>query len=380
MIFIVALTAFVAQSHSMTGLLVSARNTSDAFKFINGHAHWSEKLVEAARLTNDTETIFPRVLAFAAASGAGLDSDLLTADQNETAAESAVITTADNSAIVKPNYSGNAAFQGNIVIYRVVEGDTLSTIASRFNLSSGAIAQANNLNDLTATKIKPGQELKVPLCDGILYSIKETDTLDSLSEKYKLSEEDVDDFLNCNDVETFEDLQGLKIVVIPQQNLTMPLAPRPKYVRSLRSNSAGRLALTTATAPAGFDGSGSYLWPTPYTRIITQWFSWRHNGIDIAEPGSRNPGSDILATDDCFVEIAGWQSGGWGNTVVCSHGNGLKSRYAHLSTIDVTAGQNVPRGGKLGNIGSTGRSTGPHVHFSVYQDGRAFNPLTLFNR
>ena len=76
------------------------------------------------------------------------------------------------------------------------------------------------------------------------------------------------------------------------------------------------------------------------------------------------------------MEYAGWEGTGYGNMVLINHGNGFKTRYAHLSQIMVISGQNVARGVAIGRMGSTGHSTGPHTHFEIYLNGTRINPLS----
>ena len=97
----------------------------------------------------------------------------------------------------------------------------------------------------------------------------------------------------------------------------------------------------------------------------------RHAGIDLAGP----IGTPIQATADGIVKRAGWNSGGYGNLIEVDHGNGIITRYAHLSRIGVSAGDRVTRGEVIGKMGSTGRSTGSHLHYEVRIDGRSVNPI-----
>ncbi len=117
--------------------------------------------------------------------------------------------------------------------------------------------------------------------------------------------------------------------------------------------------------------SGQFVWPTSGT--ITQRFVWYHKGIDIANRGV--PG--VLAVDSGRVVSSGWSPAGYGNHVMIDHGNGYRTLYAHLSKIYVVAGQTVNRGSSIGQMGSTGRSSGPHLHFEVIQNGAHVNPLNF---
>ena len=96
-----------------------------------------------------------------------------------------------------------------------------------------------------------------------------------------------------------------------------------------------------------------------------------HPGIDLAGP----MGTPIYATADGIVLRAGWNAGGYGNLVEVDHGKGIATRYGHMSAILVSAGQHIVRGQQIGRMGSTGRSTGSHLHYEVRIDGRPVNPI-----
>lgn len=126
-------------------------------------------------------------------------------------------------------------------------------------------------------------------------------------------------------------------------------------------------------------GVGKLAWPTPgYTRVTSD-YGWRihpilkikrmHNGIDIAAP----IGATVVAAEDGVVLFTGWY-GGYGKTVVIGHGNGISTMYPHLSSYQVTEGQNVRRGQAIAKVGNTGLSTGPHLHFEVRINGEPTNP------
>ncbi|WP_213973829.1 murein hydrolase activator EnvC family protein [Tepidanaerobacter acetatoxydans] len=129
----------------------------------------------------------------------------------------------------------------------------------------------------------------------------------------------------------------------------------------------------------GFFGTGEFLWPTPSTTYITSEFGWRthpifktrrfHEGIDIGA----SMGADVLAADDGEVIFSG-SYGGYGNTIIVSHGGGISTQYSHLSKLLVAEGKKVLKGDKIGLVGSTGWSTGPHLHFGVIKDGEVVNP------
>ena len=244
-----------------------------------------------------------------------------------------------------------------VIEYQVQPGDTVSSIADKFGISADTIRWQNNLVKDT---IKVGQVLEILPVTGIVHKVQKGDTVYSIAKRYDSSPQSVVDFpynTFAND-ETFELAIG-QIVVVPDgvKPAEMPVAPR---TRQLTPNAGTVVA------------SGNFVWPTQGT--ITQRFVWYHKGIDIANHAA----PDILAADSGTVVLAGWPDGaGYGNRVIINHGNGYTTLYAHLQAVYVFSGQTVKRGDRIGKMGSTGRSTGVHLHFEVIQGGTYLNPLNV---
>ncbi|MGD9099645.1 MAG: M23 family metallopeptidase [Anaerolineae bacterium] len=138
------------------------------------------------------------------------------------------------------------------------------------------------------------------------------------------------------------------------------------------------LALVTCgwTVPAWADEganciqeTGAFSWPA--RGMITQGYWWGHQALDIGAP----TGSSVLAADTGNVSFAGWTNTGYGYLVILEHDQGYVTYYAHLSQIHVAPGQAVSRGQGIGAVGSTGNSTGPHLHFEIRLDDVKQNPL-----
>mgnify|MGYP001577680661 CR=1 FL=1 len=247
--------------------------------------------------------------------------------------------------------------------YIVQGGDTLSSIAKKFSgtnnkLDPDSIAY---LNDFSVEKVlKPGDEIKIPPVSGIVVKVKSGDTITSLAKKYGLpsSQAIVDwPYNSFVDDEKFSLAAG-QILVIPGGK---PPKELPQALTQVRTQ------VIFGTPIAG--GSGQFSWPT--NGVITQYFAWYHNGIDIAN----NIGTPILAADSGRVVSVLVENYGYGHHIIIDHGNGLKSLYAHLSEILVHVGDNVSRGQQIGKMGSTGRSTGSHLHFVVFSGNASVNPL-----
>jgi murein DD-endopeptidase MepM/ murein hydrolase activator NlpD len=247
-----------------------------------------------------------------------------------------------------------------IVTYTVASGDTVSTIAEKFGISEDTIRWQNNL--VSKNSIKVGQELQILPVTGISHKVQKGDTVYSIAKKYDTSPQAIVDFpynTFTND-ETFALAIGQSVIVpdgvIPEATLWSPTA-RVKQI----TPDAGTVV-----------ASGSFVWPVSGT--ITQRFSWYHPGVDIANSSAPN----VLAADSGKVIVAGWPDNyGYGNRVIIDHGNGYVTLYAHLQAIYVTAGQSVARGSAIGKMGSTGRSTGTHLHFEVIKSGTHLNPLSV---
>lgn len=127
---------------------------------------------------------------------------------------------------------------------------------------------------------------------------------------------------------------------------------------------------------SGFTGTGSFLWPMPgYTYITCYFGEGGHRGIDVA--GGDIYGKAIVAADSGFVEYAGWNDS-YGYCVFINHGNGYETRYAHMSSLGTSTGASVGQGETIGFVGSTGNSTGPHLHYEVIYNGGLTNPFNYY--
>jgi murein DD-endopeptidase MepM/ murein hydrolase activator NlpD len=254
--------------------------------------------------------------------------------------------------------------RSEILDYEVKSGETISQIAEKFGISVDTIKWANDLDSVGF--IKPGQKLKILPVSGVAVTVKSGDTLESLAKKYQADAQAVLDY-PFNDVPDDLKLKTGQILIVPdgtppETKVAPKLRPQPQYIAQGPSSPSFK-------APGG----GSFVWPT-VAQQISQYFAWYHPGLDL----SNLSGPAVVAADGGTVLVAGWPDNyGYGNRVIIDHGNGYQTLYAHLSNVYVSVGQVVSRATTIGQMGSTGRSTGTHLHFEIHYKGIAINPLAI---
>ncbi|MBI2063175.1 MAG: peptidoglycan DD-metalloendopeptidase family protein [Candidatus Yanofskybacteria bacterium] len=238
-----------------------------------------------------------------------------------------------------------------IAIYTVQEGDTLSFIASDYGVSINTIIWANNLSDADA--IRPGMDLKIPPVTGVIHKVKKGDTVASLAKKYGVKEEEIVSF---NGLPLSGDLQTDEEIIIPGGKINTPKAP-------LQQSTAPRFAYLPTLAGYFIQPATGYNWGRIHGR----------NGVDVAN----SCGTPIYAAANGRVTIsdAVGYNGGFGKFIKVNHPNGTETLYAHASRLLANVGDFVARGQQIAVMGSTGRSTGCHVHFEVHG---AKNPLAKY--
>lgn len=235
--------------------------------------------------------------------------------------------------------------------YTVRSGDTISSICLRYGLSNvGTLISVNNIKNVRA--LAAGQKLKIPNYDGVVYTVRSGDTLEGLSVRYNVT---VENLLDVNDLPSD--------TVIPGNVLFIP---------------GGKLDNETLQNALG----NSFICPLSCSYRISSYFGNRadpftgvassHTGIDLAVA----KGTPIRASKGGTVITAGW-SNTYGNYVIISHSGGYQTLYAHMTKYTVKKGQTVNQGELIGYVGSTGYSTGPHLHFGVYKNGNLVNPLSV---
>lgn len=253
-------------------------------------------------------------------------------------------STQDNALVAARNPSGTLVNfqQDQILVYTVKEGDVPSLVAEQFGISLNTLLWANNISN--PNLIKVGDELIILPVSGVKYEVKKGDTIESIAKKFK---GDAAEILSFNGLAIDEVLKVGTAVIIPDGELSVPVTPLP-----------GSGISRFAGLP---EFKGYYMRPILGGRKSRGLHGY--NGVDLAV----NRGNPVYASAEGKVIIVrdfGW-NGGYGKYVVVAHSNNTQTLYAHLDGVSVLAGQQVTQGQTVGLVGSTGNSTGPHVHFEV---------------
>jgi murein DD-endopeptidase MepM/ murein hydrolase activator NlpD len=259
--------------------------------------------------------------------------------------------------------------------HRVVLGETLESLASRYEVSVQAILSANPTM-VEGLPLAEGVVL-IPPGDGISVRLSENTTLLSLALAYRIAPVEL---VTVNGLVSLSSTEPGQLIFIPQAqelsaSLARPSFDAPKDQHRLLQQQVLRRSSTLLSA---FEPSAeTFVYPLMGRlssafgrRNISVGGNRYHAGIDIAAPH----GSLIRAARDGVVVKAGW-IGAYGYAVFLEHGDGSQTRYAHMSQIEVSLGEALRQGDTVGLVGSTGASTGPHLHFELRFDGRAVNPL-----
>jgi murein DD-endopeptidase MepM/ murein hydrolase activator NlpD len=265
--------------------------------------------------------------------------------------------------------------------YKVKSGDTLVTIARKFDVSMMTLWWANKLKAKDDLHI--GQVLRIPPVSGLVVTVKDTDTLDSLATHYGVKAAKV---LELNGLDDPTLVVGQVLVLPGAKGAPIPTPkPTPKPAAKSRSggDSNGGGSRTTSKPRSGganYTG-GQFRWPVVGGgNYVSQYAHAGHMAIDIAG----DYGSPIVAAAGGRVVFAGWKSNGGGWQVWISHGGGMYTTYNHMSGVSVGSGQSVGRGQRVGRLGASGWATGPHLHFEVWRSGMPWsggyqvNPMRYF--
>lgn len=259
-----------------------------------------------------------------------------------------------------------------ILRYTVQMGDAVFGIADKFNLEPETILWGNYevLEDDPHT-LRAGQELNILPVDGTYYQWQEGDSLDGVAETFGVEPLDILEWPGNK-------LDHINPTIEPGEWLVVPGGSRPFRQWFVPTIARGQAGVGSAYGPGGCSGdysggavgTGGFIWPASNHYISGNDYWSGHLAIDIAA----GQGTPIWASDGGVVVFAGWSTVGYGNMVMLDHGNGWQTLYAHLSQVLVGCGQSVSQGQRVGLGGSTGNSTGPHLHFETRFQGGFVNP------
>lgn len=261
--------------------------------------------------------------------------------------------------------------RAEIIKYTVETGDTIFGIAEKFSLKPQTIFFANrNILGDDPHRLRPGQELNILPLDGAYYEWQAGDGLNGVARFFKVTPEDIINYPGNNlDPASIGDYANPNIrpgtlLIVPggTRDFVSWSAPigltrdNPGVARQLGAGHCG-------TVSVGAVGYGYFVWPTNSRFLSGFDFSpeTNHFGLDL----HGRLGDPLYAVDAGVIVYAGWNDWGYGSMVVIDHGNGWQSLYAHMSALNVGCGQSVGQGAVIGAIGSTGRSSGPHLHFEL---------------
>lgn len=237
-------------------------------------------------------------------------------------------------------------------VYTVRKGDMVGKIAEAHGVSQDAIISLNKLRNTRALQI--GELLKIPSINGISYTARANDTPEAIADKYRISLEKLALINNLND----NKLDAGTVLFLPDAKLdwvTLQEINGDLFRRPLRGN-------YYISSRYGFRDN-------PFSGKRTF-----HNGIDMATA----PGTAVFAALDGTVTATGYDVV-YGNYIIISHHSGYQSMYAHLNSILISQKRSVTTNTKIGTVGNTGQSTGPHLHFTVYKNRATINPANLWN-
>lgn len=292
--------------------------------------------------------------------------------------------------------------------YAVQRGDTIARLARKFSLKVETILWANDITP--TTRLRPGDSLVIPAQNGVIYTVKSGGSVRDVARLFKVDAKLVAAANKIAVSARFKKgeavlVPGVEPILLAKKNAPKIIAIAPSEPQVDSNNSATPAADESTAPPADAEtappsqndtssngevapppveeptlptsitrpplASGEkMLWPTS-GHSITQFFSGYHPGIDI----NGDYTDPVFAADDGTVIFSGWNNGGYGNMILIDHGNGIQTRYGHNSRVYVHTGQEVHRGDKISMIGTTGRSTGTHLHFEVMIGGRRVNPF-----
>jgi len=296
--------------------------------------------------------------------GGPADMDLIIVEDNALQGTTGPIGTIMNLSDVPRNGK-------NIVKYIARPGDTVTQVAQMFGISQNTLRWQN---DISEEILKAGDILEILPVSGIQYSVKKDDTVASIAKEYKITEDAINEINNL--VPGASVATGTKLILPGAQKKTESTTKNSdgKTTTTVKKGSGSTTARATSGRVMTAAELGSYVWPVD-GGIVTQGYGSTsfasrsgfykgdfHGGVDIGAP----TGTKIFAAKAGTVtEAKTGYNGGYGNYITIRHNDGTMSRYGHASKLLVKTGDKVAQGENIALVGSTGRSTGPHLHFEI---------------
>ena len=272
--------------------------------------------------------------------------------------------------------TSESAPQSASFVYTIQPGDSIDSIAAAFGINPAYILWNNPGVSSDPDLLLVGETLVIPTADGILYSVAFGDTLSDIATAYGVSIDGIVGFGPNGLASPDSVIEGM-VLLLP--GAVPPAPPEPVYVAEdpYEEPSGGGGGGAPVSAGAAVSApipapSYGFIWPF-YGNITTYFGEYGHRGIDIDGFGAY--GAPIAAAGTGTVVVASWSDWGYGYHVIIDHGDGTQTLYGHLSEIWVSQGEYVGQGQAIGALGSTGYSTGPHLHFEVHVGGVPVNPL-----
>ncbi|NJR55716.1 MAG: M23 family metallopeptidase [Acaryochloris sp. CRU_2_0] len=389
---------------------ILALDTSDVLDPLTQNAVKPNLLAESSQLLNsvpisnplDLSTTLeqqPPIIDTLATQKVSLEAP--TASALESQEPVAVLPDVDLTQTIIPNDQNSALIDSGAIIHQVKPGETLEDISRLYQVSAKEITKANRISDLKT--IEPKTQLRIPAHQSLSLSLNtaqdianpKAKTLKSNPEQPLTGRDSKETVANSTvpkeSGDVANDLVEPTVAILPiQSQLTAPEAGLngrdPAFVATrsilpqVPSLELPPLSSVDEYLPSQMlSGPQKYIWPAK--GILTSPFGWRwgrpHRGIDIASA----IGTPVVAAAPGIVTTAGWNSGGYGNLVEIRHPDGSLTVYAHNNTIRTRVGQSVDQGEQIAEMGSTGRSTGPHTHFELHPTGKgAVNPMPFFRQ
>lgn len=244
--------------------------------------------------------------------------------------------------------------------------------------SSNSIKLITNTTSISTKSASPDDAFMLVHSNSLNHKVATGESILSISQKYKVS---ISDLISSNPDKDLINLAAGESIHVPNTMDIVESKKRPSsfYSKMPRNMIASRSisSRTSRYMDMPVASSGNMLWPVPSSRAISSRYGPRwggfHPGIDITGP----VGTPIIATQDGVVVSSGWE-GGYGKCIIIDHGNGTSTRYAHASALLVAVGQPIKAGQTVAKMGSTGWSTGSHLHYEVIINGRHTNPMRFF--